>query len=367
MKKILTIFGTRPEAIKLAPVIKELNKRQREFVSIIGLTGQHDEMLQQVLEIFAIQHDFNIKVMRENQSLPQLTARILLKITEKLREYNPDIILVQGDTTTVFATTVAAYYAKIKIAHVEAGLRTYDKYQPFPEELNRRFTDQVSDFLFAPTEQNRINLIREGIEDGRIYITGNTIVDALLEISANGHSNNISSLPRIHGKVILLTVHRRENFGKPVENIFKAVRELAENYGDMQFVYPVHPNPNVRNVAHNCLQNLPNVHLIPPVDYVSFVQLMKRAYLILTDSGGIQEEAPTLRKPVIVLRDRTERGELVNAGGAKVVGSDKEKIVYEVRKLVENESYYRGMTEIVNPFGDGKAAERIVEILGRSL
>jgi UDP-N-acetylglucosamine 2-epimerase (non-hydrolysing) len=367
MKKILIIFGTRPEAIKLAPVIKELNKYPHKFAPIIGLTGQHDEMLKQVLKIFAIQHDFNIKVMRENQSLSQLTAKILLKITEKLREYNPDIILVQGDTTTVFSTTVAAYYAKIKIAHVEAGLRTYDKYQPFPEELNRRFTDQVSDFLFAPTKQNRINLIREGVEDGRIYVTGNTIVDALLEIAANGHRSTISSLPKNDDKVILLTVHRRENFGRPVENIFKAVRELAENYDDMQFVYPVHPNPNVYNVAHNFLQNLVNVHLIPPMDYVSFVQLLKKAYLILTDSGGIQEEAPTLRKPVIILRDRTEREELVQAGGAKLVGSDRQKIVSEVRRLVEDESYYRGMTEIVNPFGDGKAAERIVEILGRSL
>lgn len=367
MHKVLTILGTRPEAIKLAPVIKELSKYPDVFESIVGVTGQHDHLLQQVLDLFHIKADFNLAVMRDNQNLTDLTALILKEIGKILAEIGPDIILVQGDTTTVFATALAAFYQKIRVGHVEAGLRTQDKYQPFPEEINRRLTDQMSDLFFAPTERNRRNLMEEGIPSHRVYVTGNTVVDALQEISSSGYLPRIKGVPHIEGQMILITAHRRENFGRPLQNIFKGIRRLAEFHSQIQFIYPVHPNPNVRNTAFAALSGLNNVHLLEPVDYFSFIYLMKKSHLILSDSGGVQEEAPSLHKPVLILRGKTERPELVEAGGAKLVGSDHEVIFREVNRLIEDKAHYKRMADITNPFGDGTAAEKIVEILLDSL
>ncbi|MBN1832758.1 MAG: UDP-N-acetylglucosamine 2-epimerase (non-hydrolyzing) [Deltaproteobacteria bacterium] len=268
MIKILTMFGTRPEAIKLAPVIKELSKYPDVFQSIVGVTGQHDHLLQQVLDLFHIKADFNLAVMRDNQNLTDLTALILKEIGKILAEIGPDIILVQGDTTTVFATALAAFYQKIRVGHVEAGLRTQDKYQPFPEEINRRLTDQMSDLFFAPTERNRRNLMEEGIPDEKVYVTGNTVVDALLHISASDRSPPLEDLPDFEGPMVLITAQRRENFGATIQKIFHAVRKLADIYHDVQFVYPVHPSPNVRTTALNMLYGLKNIHLIEPMDYL---------------------------------------------------------------------------------------------------
>jgi UDP-N-acetylglucosamine 2-epimerase (non-hydrolysing) len=363
MHKILTIFGTRPEAIKLSPVIKELSKHPQKFKSVIGVTGQHDELLNQVLNLFKIKPDFNLMVMQKNQSLSELTSSILKEIGERISEIKPDIILIQGDTTTVFATALAAFYQKIKIGHVEAGLRTDDKYQPFPEEMNRCMTDQMSDLFFAPTETNRLNLLKNGISDHKIHVTGNTIVDALLDICSLDRTFNNNVLHSFNGKMVLVTAHRRENFGKPLENVFQAIRKLAGMYPDIQFICPVHPNPHVRDTAYGILSGLINVTIIAPVDYLSFVQLMGKAHFILTDSGGIQEEAPSLNKPLLILRNKTERPEVVIAGGAKIVGTSKEMIVHEFTRLIEDDDYYKSMSNIKNPYGDGTAAKKIVKIL----
>lgn len=363
MIKVLTLFGTRPEAIKLAPVIKALHRRSNIFNSVVGVTGQHDELLQQVLDVFDIQPDFNLKLMKENQNIADLTATIIQVLGKTLKKIKPDMILVQGDTTTVFAAAIAAFYEKIKIGHVEAGLRTHDKYHPFPEEINRCLTDQMSDLLFAPTEQSRLNLIQSGIPEDRIHITGNTVIDALSTIVRTERSHKIEGLHQLNGKMILITAHRRESFGEPLKNVFTAVRELARTHRDFQFVYPVHPNPNVANSAHGMLDGIENVHLIPPVDYFDFIALMKAAYCILTDSGGVQEEAPSLHKPVLILRTKTERPEVVEAGGARLVGTDVRRIVREVKRLIENRQEYQRMASIENPYGDGKAAKKIVQTI----
>ena len=367
MKKVLTIFGTRPEAIKLAPVVKKLAEQPECFESIICTTGQHDELVQQVLDLFKIKPDFDLMVMRKNQTLTELTLTILKKIGKILSEIRPDIILVQGDTTSVFASALAAFYQRIKIGHIEAGLRTQDKYQPFPEEMNRCLTDHVSDLFFAPTEKNRCNLLAEGISDEKIFVTGNTVVDALQEITSMGDIFRINDLPTADGKMILVTVHRRENFGRPLQNILKAIEGLALLHSQIHFIYPVHPNPNVRDAAFAVLSGLKNVFLLEPMDYFSFVHLMKKSFCILSDSGGVQEEAPSLNKPVIILRNKTERSELVEAGGAKLVGCDQALIFREVNKLIEDKDYYQRMVNIKNPFGDGTAAEKIIEILRKSL
>jgi len=367
MRKILTIFGTRPEAIKLAPIVRELSRYPKAFKSIVGVTGQHDKLLKQVLSLFDIHPSFNLKVMQKNQHLTKLTASILMKIGRMLEDVRPDIILIQGDTTTVFATALAAFYQKIMIGHVEAGLRTEDKYQPFPEEINRRLTDHMSDIFFAPTEVNRLNLLKNGIPNGQIYVTGNTVVDALLKICSSKDVPKIKGLADINKKMVLITAHRRENFGEPLKNIFEAIRKIAEIYEGIQFIYPVHPNPNVYSPAHNILSGLENMHLIAPVNYLSFVYLMKKAYLILSDSGGVQEEAPTLKKPLLVLRNKTERPEVIEAGGAKLVGTDQSKIISEVTRLIEDKDYYNKMTNIVNPYGDGTAAKKIVKVLQERL
>ena len=363
MRKILTIFGTRPEAIKLAPVIKELSKSKDRLESIVGVTGQHDKLLKQVLDIFKIRPSFNLNVMRKNQNLTDLTASILKKMGKILDDIKPDLVLVQGDTTTVFTTALAAFYRKIMIGHVEAGLRTEDKYQPFPEEINRRLADQVSDLFFAPTEGNMANLVKSGIPTEQIYVTGNTVVDALLEIASSDHSPSIRGLKDIPEKMILITAHRRENFGEPFKNVFKALQDLAQIYKDFHFVYPVHPNPNVHDLAYHMLSGIENIYLIKPVDYLSFIYLMKKSHIVLTDSGGIQEEAPTLNKPVLILREKTERGEILDAGGAILVGTNREKIIEETVKLISNVQHYTQMSHIKNPFGDGNASQKIVQIL----
>lgn len=367
MKKVLTIIGTRPEAIKLAPVVKKLAEYPDYFESIICATGQHDELVHQVLDLFEIKPDFDLMVMRKNQTLTELTLTILREIGEILSKIKPDIILVQGDTTSVFASALAAFYQRIRIGHVEAGLRTQDKYQPFPEEMNRCLTDQVSDFFFAPTEKNRCNLLAEGVPDEKIFVTGNTVVDALEEITSREDIFRIIDLPTPDGvMMILITVHRRENFGNPLQHILKAIRRLALYHSQIRFIYPVHPNPNVQDAAFAILSGLKNVILLEPLDYFSFVYLMKKSHFILSDSGGVQEEAPSLNKPVLILRNKTERPELVEAGGAKLVGSDEELIFREVNKLIEDKDYYQRMVNIKNPFGDGTAAEKIIEILKKS-
>lgn len=363
MIKILTIFGTRPEAIKLAPVVYEIEKYPDKFESIVGVTGQHDTLLKQVLDIFKITPAFNLRVMKQNQNLDDLTISIISYFGKILNEIKPDMILVQGDTTTVFAASLAAFYKKIQIGHIEAGMRTGDKYSPFPEEMNRCLTDQLSDLYFAPTEKSRQNLLSEGFSDEKIFITGNTVVDALKYITSSRQYDKPELKKYPDGKTILITTHRRENFGTPLENIFHAIRQLAEMHGDFQFVFPAHPNPNVINTANKMLLGLNNFHQMPPVDYLTFVNLMKRSFIILSDSGGVQEEAPSLNKPVLILREKTERPEVVEAGGAILVGTNPNKIILEFKKLMDDQEHYKKMTSIRNPYGDGDAAIKTVKIL----
>lgn len=363
LKKIMTIFGTRPEAIKLAPVIKELERRKQSFDSVVLVTGQHDELLEQMLQVFHIKPDHNLRVMKENQTLSSLTSRILDGIDRMVGEYRPDAILVQGDTTTVLAASLAAFYNRIAIGHVEAGLRTKDKYQPFPEEINRRLTDQIADYAFAPTETAKRNLLKSGVPARQIFVTGNTVIDALLQVSSLDKRTSIPGLSPLSDRMVLITAHRRENFGKPFMNVFNAVKKLAAEMEHVSFVYPVHPNPNVFNMAHEMLSRRPNIQLISPVSYVDFVWLMRRAHIILTDSGGIQEEAPSLHKPVLILRNKTERPEVVKAGGARLVGTSTTTIYREVFRLMTDEQAYRAMASIRNPYGDGRAAVKIADIL----
>jgi UDP-N-acetylglucosamine 2-epimerase (non-hydrolysing) len=365
MKKILTIFGTRPEAIKLAPVIKELERRNDVFVSKVCVTAQHREMLDPFLQLFGINPDWDLNIMQPNQSLFDVTAKALIKLKEVLEKEKPDLVLVQGDTTTTFTAALAAYYLKIKVGHVEAGLRTLDKYNPFPEELNRRLVGHIADLHFAPTKRAKENLLSEGIPEGSIFVTGNTVVDALFMILARTKSEDYlpKALSQPDRKLILVTAHRRESFGEGIANICLALKEIVKRVPDVEIVYPVHLNPNVREPVYRMLSGMERVHLIEPLDYISFVHLMKASYLILTDSGGIQEEAPSLGRPVLVLRNTTERPEAVEAGAAKLVGTDPQRIVAETLRLLQDPSGYSKMATVPNPFGDGKAALRIVDIL----
>jgi len=371
--KVLTIFGTRPEAIKLAPVIKELEKNP-EIVSSVCVTAQHRQMLDQVLQLFEINPDFDLDLMREDQSLFDITASILQNLEEVLKEERPDIVLVHGDTTTAFVASLAAYYFKIKIGHVEAGLRTYDKYNPFPEEVNRRLVDVLCDLWFAPMKNAKQNLLREGAPDDKIFVTGNTVIDALLWVTKHQASPAVQegmkrqfydkfgvSLDK--RRVILVTGHRRESFGEGFENICHGLKKIAEHNPDIQLIYPVHLNPSVREPVFRILGDTTNVHLIEPLDYALFVFLMNRAYIILTDSGGIQEEAPSLGKPVLVMREKTERPEAIEAGAAKLIGTDCERISTETQQLLDDQVEYEKMARATNPFGDGNAAERIVQVL----
>ena len=374
MKKILLIFGTRPEAIKLAPVILKLRAKSKELRTIVCVTAQHREMLDQVLDIFQIKPDYDLGIMKQNQSLFDVTVNGLKKLEGILRKEKPDIILVQGDTTTTFIASLAAYYLKIKIGHIEAGLRTKDKFNPFPEEINRRLTDCLADLYFVHTKQAKENLLRERVDKRKIFVTGNTVIDALMMIVKKQNNKRIQKeikqkfilnygISLDNKKLILVTGHRRESLGRDFENICKGLKKIALSNQDVQIIYPVHLNPNVQKPVRKILSSIKNVHLIEPLDYFTFVWLMNRAYLILTDSGGIQEEAPSLGKPVLVMRKKTERIEGIVAGTAKLVGTDSEKIYSEAKKLLENLRLYQKMSKAVNPYGDGKAAERIIKAL----
>jgi len=361
--KVLTIFGTRPEAIKMAPLVKEIEKNSDSLESIVCVTAQHRQMLDQVLELFNIKPDFDLDIMKENQNLWSLTSDVLLKTKEVIEEVKPDVVLVHGDTTTSMAAALSAFYAKISVGHVEAGLRTFDKYYPFPEEINRVFTDSICTYHFAPTDMSCENLIKSQIPQEHIYKTGNTVIDALL-YTVNNYNEKIDGLslnPQL--KTILMTSHRRENFGEPIRNICSAVLEIINKHKDVEIVYPVHPNPNVKKPVYELLGNKERIHLIEPLEYAQFCSLMKKSHIILTDSGGVQEEAPSLGKPVLVLRDTTERPEAVEYGTVKLVGPSKEKIVSAVDVLLNDENEYKKMSEAINPYGDGLASKRIVDVL----
>lgn len=374
-KKILIIFGTRPEAIKMAPLVKALESNEK-IESAVCVTAQHREMLDQVLKVFDITPNYDLNIMADGQDLYDITTKTLSGVKHVLVQERPDLVLVQGDTTSAFVSALAAYYLKIPVGHVEAGLRTYNKYSPFPEEINRHLLSVLAEFHFAPTEWAKSNLIREGISGEKIWITGNTVVDALIMVAqkvANRKSawhkyfkekwNLIPPSDAKKHKIILVTGHRRENFGEGFENICMALKEIAEKRKDVTIVYPVHLNPNVQKPVKSILSGKANIHLIEPLEYEPFVFLMSNAYLILTDSGGIQEEAPSLGKPVLVMRDTTERPEGIEAGTVKLVGTDKNKIVNETIELLENSSLYERMSKAVNPYGDGRASERIVDII----
>jgi UDP-N-acetylglucosamine 2-epimerase (non-hydrolysing) len=373
MIKILSIFGTRPEAIKMAPVIKALEKHPDRFESVVCVTAQHRQMLDQVLELFAIRPDYDLNIMKPGQDLFDITCNVLLGLKPVLEKERPDMVLVHGDTTTTMAASIASFYCRTRVGHVEAGLRTHDKFAPFPEEINRRVAGAVADLHFAPTDASRQNLLREGVAADAIFVTGNTVVDALLAVS-----ERINSDPAVAGRfsrefsfldpakrLILVTGHRRENFGAGFEQICHALADIALAYPDVEVLYPVHLNPNVQEPVRRILgrDGLDNVHLIEPVDYLPFVYLMNRSYLIITDSGGVQEEAPSLGKPVLVMRETTERPEAVVAGTVKLVGTDRERIVAEAALLLNDGDAYRAMSLAHNPYGDGQAAGRIIEVL----
>lgn len=370
--KILTIFGTRPEAVKMAPVIQKLAHTPGIELRVC-VTAQHRQMLDQVLDLFQIGPHYDLNLMRDNQSLSELSAAIFTNLDPILVDFQPDWALAQGDTTTVAIASLMCYYRKIKFGHVEAGLRTYDKWQPFPEEINRRIAGVIADLHFAPTEWSKANLLREGVNEKLIHVTGNTVIDALQFVAKQDEPEEIRELlekleilktnkvppPR---RLLLITAHRRENFGAPLESICHALRELASR-GDVEIVYPVHLNPNVQEPVKRILESIPHINLLPPLDYLPLVHLMKHAHLILTDSGGIQEEAPTFGVPTLVLRDVTERPEGVEAGVLKLVGTDSKNIISEANRLLDDPSAHKAMAQAANPYGDGHAAERITQAL----
>ena len=359
-KRIAIIFGTRPEAIKCVPVIEEFKKHEDLFDPLIIVTAQHREMLDQVLDMFLIRPHIDLNIMQENQSLGGLAANVVRTIDRTLKDCNPDLVLVQGDTTTTFVSALAAFYNKIPVGHIEAGLRTFNKQHPFPEEINRQLTSVVTDIHFAPTQRAVNNLISLGVVRDRIFLTGNTVVDALLYIK--NHIENIILPVALTDakKMILVTAHRRENFDQPIKNICTAIKQLIELRDDVEVIYPVHLNPNIKGPVFEQLSGIERVHLIPVQSYGSFVKLMSRAHIILSDSGGVQEEAPSLGKPVLVLRETSERMEAVEAGAVNIVGTNSEIILRETIRLLDNKNLYSKMANIKNPFGDGKAAERIV-------
>ncbi len=365
LKKILIIVGTRPEAIKMAPVIRALRARPEQFKTIVCSTGQHRQMLEQSLGFFGIKPDMDLALMTPNQTLAGLTAVLFSALNHAVVETQPDWILAQGDTTSVLVAGVIAYYHKIRFGHVEAGLRTSDKFQPFPEELNRRIADQCSDLLFAPTAYSKRNLLAEGFPESKIHVTGNTVVDALNSIKETPFDWNTSALRDLDPNQpwVLITAHRRESFGEPFRQLCTAIRTLAEKFVTHQFVYPVHLNPNVRAPVMEILSSTPNVKLIEPLDYRAFIQAMAGAALILSDSGGVQEEAPGLGVPVLVMRETTERPEGIEAGVSKLVGTDPKNIVDEAARLLSNLDERKKMTGAMNPYGDGHAAERIADLL----
>lgn len=361
--KVMTVFGTRPEAIKMAPLVLELQKQSQRFEAITTVSAQHREMLDQVLDIFHIKPDYDLNIMHARQTLTDITSNVLINLDKILKEAKPDIVLVHGDTTTTFAASVAAFYNQIPIGHVEAGLRTWEKYSPYPEEMNRQMTDAMTDLYFAPTTQSKANLLKENHKEDNIYITGNTAIDALKQTVDKGYHHDILDKVSPDNKLILLTMHRRENQGGPMRRVFKVIREVVESREDVEVIYPVHLSPAVQEAAKEILGNTERIHLISPLDVVDFHNLAARSYFIMTDSGGVQEEAPSLGKPVLVLRDTTERPEGVEAGTLKLVGTESEKVKQEMEELLDNAAEYQRMSQAKNPYGDGKASERILDTI----
>lgn len=364
--KVMTVFGTRPEAIKMAPIVLELQKHPDTIVPVVAVTAQHREMLDQVLNLFQIKPDHDLNIMAAGQTLFDITTRAMMGLDKVLTEEKPDIVLVHGDTTTTFAGALAAYYHQTAVGHVEAGLRTHNKYSPFPEEMNRRLTGCIADLNFAPTSTSEANLLAENVPPESIFVTGNTVIDALHHTVRDDFDFQEESLKDVdfqNKRIILVTTHRRENLGEPMRHVYKALKQLTEEFDDVEVVFPVHKNPKVREVVNEELGGLAKVHLIDPLDYEPFANLMHRAYLILTDSGGVQEEAPALGKPVLVLRDTTERPEAVDAGTVKLIGTDRERVYEEAKKLLTDKAEYSRMAESVNPYGDGKAAARIIQAI----
>ena len=367
--KVLSIFGTRPEAIKMAPLVLKMEDDEN-VDSIVCVTAQHREMLDQVLELFNIKPDYDLDIMQKNQTLTQITARALEKLDKVISDCKPDVILVHGDTTTTFVGALAAFYQQIKIGHVEAGLRTYNKYSPFPEETNRTLTTKLADFHFAPTDLNVSNLKKEGTDESKVYKVGNTVIDALIYVANKEYKFEnpiLKSLDFENRKIITVTCHRRENLGENMENIFSALKDIADDFEDVEIVYPVHLNPKVRETANKILEGSSRIHLIDPLEYQPFVNLMSKSYMIITDSGGMQEEAPSLGKPVLVVRKETERPEAIEAGTIKLAGVKKESIYSLAKELLENKAVYKTMSQASNPYGDGTTSEQIIEILKKEL
>lgn len=364
--KVMTVFGTRPEAIKMAPVITELNQHPDCITPIVTVTAQHREMLDQVMHLFRLQPDYDLDIMAAGQTLFDITTKAMHGLDSILATEKPDLVLVHGDTTTTFAGALAAYYHQVAVGHVEAGLRTGNKYSPFPEEMNRKLTGAIADLNFAPTDTSKANLLAENIPTDSIFVTGNTVIDALHHTVRSDFDFDDPLLKNINfvdRQIILVTTHRRENLGEPLRHVYKALKELTEEFPAAEVVFPVHKNPKVREVVNEELGNLPQVHLIDPLDYEPFANLMARAHLILTDSGGVQEEAPALGKPVLVLRDTTERPEALAAGTVKLIGTNRDKVYAETKRLLTDKSEYNRMAGAINPYGDGKAARRIVKAI----
>lgn len=364
--KVMSVFGTRPEAIKMAPLVKALEKDER-FESIVCVTAQHREMLDSVLEIFNIKPQYDLNIMAHGQTIIDISNKVLKGVDQVIKKCNPHIVLVHGDTSTTLNGALAAFYNKVPVGHVEAGLRSHDLYSPFPEEANRKLTGVITNLHFAPTKTNEKNLLSEGVNEEKIFVTGNTVIDALLSVVNEEHIFEDKTLNKIdfeNKKIILLTTHRRENWGEPMENIFKAMIDLINQNEDVEVIFPMHKNPTIRELAHQYFDKYLNkVHLIEPLEYVEFTNLMAKVYLIMTDSGGIQEEAPALGKPVMVLRTETERPEAVEAGTVKLAGVEKENIVNIANELIKNNNVYKKMAHATNPYGDGKACDRILRVL----
>jgi UDP-N-acetylglucosamine 2-epimerase len=363
--KIMTVFGTRPEAIKMAPLVKELEKNE-SIKSVVCVTAQHRQMLDQVLKMFEITPDHDLDIMQDRQTLAGITTRALEGLNNVMGIEKPDIVLVHGDTTTTFVGSLAAFYNQVSVGHVEAGLRTFDKYSPYPEEMNRRLTGAIADLHFAPTATNSKNLLNENAAKEKIFITGNTVIDALKTTVRKDYvfeEKTLRTLDYANNRILLVTAHRRENLGEPLQNICRALKRIAENYEDVEIVYPVHLNPAVQEVANDILGWHSRVHLIKPLDVQDMHNLMDRSYMVLTDSGGLQEEAPSLGKPVLVLRNETERPEAVHAGTVRIAGNDEDRIFELAKQLLEDENEYNAMAKAVNPYGDGRASERIVQAL----
>ena len=361
--KVMTVFGTRPEAIKMAPVVLGLKRRSDEFEEVTVVTGQHREMLDQVLTIFHIQPSYDLNIMKSRQTLADITSSVLLKLGQIIAKEQPDIVLVHGDTTTTFAASISAFYQQTKVCHVEAGLRTWNKYSPYPEEMNRQLTDVLSDLYFAPTAQSRANLLQEHHPDKQIFVTGNTAIDALDQTVQDDYHHEVLDLIDPNKKMILVTMHRRENQGEPMRRVFKVMRDVVESHPDIEIIYPVHLNPVVQEAADSILGHHQRIHLIEPLDVVDFHNLAARSYFIMTDSGGVQEEAPSLGKPVLVLRDTTERPEGVQAGTLKLVGTDPKTVKKAMLQLLDDQAEYQRMADAKNPYGDGHASQRILDAI----